>query len=170
VSLQAHTDQLEILADGAVTIISVNDSIEIKAREKIVLQAGQAEMTLEGGDITFACPGKFSVKGGQHVFDGGASKAAELPHLPEGASEFKNFIALNYRGVDGEPMAGVGYRIKFEDGVVITGKLDQAGNARHENVPDKPIHAEYEERAPLSDKPWDPLAAMLTKANGMFGS
>jgi type VI secretion system secreted protein VgrG len=169
VSLQAHTDQLEILADGAVTVISVNDSIEIKAKEKIVLQAGQAALTLQGGDITFACPGKFSVKGGQHLFEGGASKAAELPRLPDGASEIKNFIALNYRGVDGEPMAGAGYKIKFEDGVVISGKLDQAGNARHENVPDKPIRAEYEERSPLSDKPWDPLAAMLAKANGMFG-
>jgi type VI secretion system secreted protein VgrG len=86
VSLQAHTDQLEILADGAVTVISVNDSIEIKAKDKIVLQAGQAAVTLQGGDITFACPGKFSVKGGQHLFEGGASKAAELPHLPGGAS------------------------------------------------------------------------------------
>jgi type VI secretion system secreted protein VgrG len=170
VSLQAHTDQLEILADGAVTVISVNDSIEIKAKQKIVLQAGQAAVTLEGGDITFACPGKFSVKGGQHVFEGGASKAAELPHLADGTSEIKNFIALNYRGVDGEPMAGAGYKIKFADGVVINGKLDDQGNARHENVPDKPIRAEYEEREPLKDKPWDPLAAMLAKANGMFGS
>jgi type VI secretion system secreted protein VgrG len=92
-----------------------------------------------------------------------------LPHLPEGANEVKNFIALNYRGVDGEPMAGAGYKIKFADGVVISGKLDQEGNARHENVPDKPIRAEYEEREPMTDKPWDPLAAMLAKANGMFG-
>jgi type VI secretion system secreted protein VgrG len=168
VSLQAHTDQLEILADGAVTVISVNDSVEIKAKEKIVLQAGQAAVTLEGGDITFACPGKFSVKGGQHLFEGGADKAAELPQLPDGASTIKNFIALNYRAVDGEPMAGVRYKIKFEDGAVISGKLDQQGNARHENVPDKPIRAEYEEREPLTDKPWDPLAAMVAKANGMF--
>jgi type VI secretion system secreted protein VgrG len=169
VSLQAHTDQLEILADGAVTVISVNDSIEIKAKQKIVLQAGQAAVTLDGGDITFACPGNFSVKGGQHLFDAGEGKAAELAHLPDGASEIKNFIALNYRSVDGEPMAGVGYKIKFDGGVVISGKLDQDGNARHENVPDKPIRAEYEERDPLKDKPWDPLAAMLAKANGMFG-
>jgi type VI secretion system secreted protein VgrG len=156
------------MADGAVTVISVNDSIEIKAKEKIVLQAGQAAVTLEGGDITFACPGTFSVKGGQHLFDGGGSKAGELPHLPDGASDIKNFIALHYRGVDGEPMAGVGYKIKFEGGTVISGKLDQEGQARHENVPDKPIRAEYEEREPKKDKPWDPLAAMVAKANGMF--
>jgi type VI secretion system secreted protein VgrG len=90
--------------------------------------------------------------------------------LPDGASEIKNFIALNYRGVDGEPMAGVGYKIRFADGVVITGKLDPAGNARHENVPEHPIRAEYEERPPLVDKPWDPLATMVAKANAMFTS
>ena len=82
VSLQAHTDQLEILADKEVVVVSVNDSIEIKARQKIVLQAGQASITLEGANITFACPGEFSVKGGQHIFDSGASRAADLAPLP----------------------------------------------------------------------------------------
>jgi type VI secretion system secreted protein VgrG len=170
VSLQAHTGQLEILADGAITVISVNDSIEIKAKEKIVLQAGQSSVTLEGGNITFACPGKFTVKGGMHLLDKGASKAAELPHLPDGASEIRNFIALNYRDPDGDPMAGVGYKIKFEGGVVISGKLDNNGNARHENVPEKPISAEYEEREPLPDKPWEPLATVVAKAQSKFSS
>ncbi|QJE02018.1 type VI secretion system tip protein VgrG [Massilia forsythiae] len=82
VSLQAHTDQLEILADQSVTVISVNQDIEVKAGKKIVLQAGQASVTLEGGDITFACPGHFTVKGVQHVFDGGAHGYTELAPLP----------------------------------------------------------------------------------------
>jgi type VI secretion system secreted protein VgrG len=81
-SMQAHTDKLEILADKQVTIISVNDQIEINAKEKIVLQAGQSSVTLEGGNITFACPGEFTVKGAQHQFGSGASKAAELKSLP----------------------------------------------------------------------------------------
>jgi type VI secretion system secreted protein VgrG len=83
VSVQAHTDQLEILADQEVTVISVNDGIEVKASKKIVLQAGQASVTLEGSDITFACPGTFSVKGGQHVLDGGANAAAGIAPLPD---------------------------------------------------------------------------------------
>ncbi|MGJ9419483.1 type VI secretion system Vgr family protein [Massilia sp. CMS3.1] len=82
VSLQAHTDGLEILADKEITVISVNDCIEIKAKEKIVLQAGQSAITLEGGDITFACPGKFSVKGGKHFFDQRKNAAAVLESLP----------------------------------------------------------------------------------------
>jgi type VI secretion system secreted protein VgrG len=81
-SLQAHMDHLEILADGAITVISVNDSIEIKAKEKIVLQAGQSSITLDGANIGFACPGKFTAKGGQHLFDGGANHAAEFNQLP----------------------------------------------------------------------------------------
>jgi type VI secretion system secreted protein VgrG len=83
VSLQAHTDQLEILADKEVTVISVNDGIEVKASRKIVLQAGQASVTLEGRDITFACPGSFSVKGGQHEFDGGTGAAVGIEPLPD---------------------------------------------------------------------------------------
>ncbi len=82
VSLQAHMDQLEIVADKEVVVVSVNDSIEIKASTKIVLQAGQSSVTLEGANITFACPGEFSVKGGQHLFDSGANLAAGLPPLP----------------------------------------------------------------------------------------
>ena len=84
VSLQAHTDQLEILADKAVTVISVNDKIEIKANTKITLQAGQSSITLDGGNITFACPGTFSVKGANHPFGGGGSNSAMLGELPTG--------------------------------------------------------------------------------------
>lgn len=83
VSLQAHTDQLEVLADKAITVISVNDRIEIKAKEKIVLQSGQSSITLDGGGITFACPGNFTVKGSQHIFDEEAVKYAELNQLPD---------------------------------------------------------------------------------------
>ncbi|PWF40980.1 type VI secretion system Vgr family protein [Massilia glaciei] len=82
VSLQAHTDQLEILADKSITVSSVNDSIEINANHKIVLQAGQSSITLESSDITFACPGSLTVKGGQHLFDSGAATNAKLNDLP----------------------------------------------------------------------------------------
>ncbi len=52
-TLQAHTDQMDILADQSVTVTSSNDEIHILAKEKIVLQAGQSSVTLEGSNITF---------------------------------------------------------------------------------------------------------------------
>jgi type VI secretion system secreted protein VgrG len=164
VSLQAHTDQLEILADKEITVISVNDSIEVKAKEKIVLQAGQSSITLEGGDITFACPGNFTVKGAQHLFDGGASKTANLLNLPgELSEEAKHWIALNY--IDPELAEGipeVDYEIHFENGPMLTGTLDKNGKARHENVTPKPVKkVVYKPRQPVDEKPYDPLERIL---------
>jgi len=136
VSLQAHTDQLEILADKEITVISVNDCIEIKAKEKIVLQAGQSAVTLAGGDITFACPGKFTVKGGKHLFDGGANQAANLLNLPgELSEEAKHWIGLHYLDPElAEGIPEVDYKIHFEGGSVLSGTLDKDGKALHENV------------------------------------
>jgi type VI secretion system secreted protein VgrG len=142
VSLQAHTDQLEILADKAITVVSVNDVIEIKANQKIVLQAGQSSVTLEGGNITFACPGNFTVKGGQHVFEAGSSQAISLPALP---SELKSIpimaeipqpgphsLRFAFAGADNvikdHSMVSKKYRITDDLGEILaSGSLDDQG-------------------------------------------
>nr|GEU80230.1 hypothetical protein [Tanacetum cinerariifolium] len=134
VSLQAHTDQLEILADKAITVISVNDVIEVKASQKIVLQAGQSSVTLEGGNITFACPGNFTVKGGQHLFDGGASGFAtfngpsdatvNLASYPDQFSQLINISQLAYNDPE---LIGSHYEIwtKGSNGKLLAqGKID----------------------------------------------
>lgn len=127
VSLQAHTDQLEILADQAVTIISVNDSIEIKAKDKIVLQAGQSAVTLEGQNITFACPGKFSVKGGKHLFDAGARMEASVTRLPDSRPKlFDEGFVLRDEDT-GAPLPNYPYRIVRADGSIEAGTTDEEG-------------------------------------------
>ncbi|WP_208279753.1 type VI secretion system Vgr family protein [Massilia oculi] len=163
VSLQAHTDQLEILADKEVTVISVNDRIEIKAKEKIVLQAGESAITLEGGDITFACPGKFSVKGGKHLFDKGGRNTANLRNLPgELSPEMQHWIALHYLDPEiAEGIPDVDYEIHFQDGTVVTGTLDRDGKALHENVENKAVKKViYKPRKPDDEDPHDPLEAL----------
>jgi type VI secretion system secreted protein VgrG len=126
-SLQSHTDQLEILADKAITVISVNAAIEIKAKEKIVIQAGQSAITLEGGNITFACPGNFTVKGGKHTFDGGASESSVLGGLPD--TRLKGFDE-QIRAVNestGEPIVGLPYKLTTASGDVYYGSTDDDG-------------------------------------------
>jgi type VI secretion system secreted protein VgrG len=164
-SLQAHTDQLELLADKEVTVVSVNSDIQINAKTKIVLKAGQTSITLEGANITFACPGTFSVKGSGHSLAGGASGPAMLPVLPGDLAQMKNWIEINHRDGDSEPMAGQAYKIFFDGGAVIPGKLDANGHARHEGVPDKAIRVEYEPREPEKDVPWDKLDNLVAAAN-----
>ncbi|NYE59773.1 type VI secretion system secreted protein VgrG [Duganella sp. 1224] len=135
VSLQAHTDQLEILADKAVKVISVNDSIEIKANQKIVLQAGQSSITLEGGDITFACPGNFTVKGAQHVFDGGSDTYTSTPPLPADLLPIpvlpidkpKASQVIVLTDLDGHLLKNRPYRIWMKDGTFMEGTTDKNG-------------------------------------------
>lgn len=83
-SMQAHTDALDILADKAVTVTSSNGEIHVLAKRALTLQAGQSAVTLQGGDITFACPGSFSVKGSGNAFVGPESAPAGLSSLPVG--------------------------------------------------------------------------------------
>jgi type VI secretion system secreted protein VgrG len=126
VSLQAHTDQLEIVADKEITVISVNDCIEIKAKEKIVLQAGQSAVTLEGGNITFACPGKFSVKGGKHLFDKGGRQPGISRKLPD--TRLKLFDeAFIVKDADGLPVADLRYTIRRADGSHEEGMTNENG-------------------------------------------
>ncbi len=86
VSLQAHTDTLQILADQDITVISVNDEVTISAKNRIELVAGQSSIVLDGGNIDFNCPGKWEVKASAHAFLGGGSQAAGLPSLPTGTA------------------------------------------------------------------------------------
>ena len=164
VSLQANTGELEILSDKEVTVVSVNDGIEIKANKKIVLHAGQSSITLEGGDITFACPGNFTVKAAKHEFQSGASKTAHLKNLPgELIEDAKHWIALNYIDPEfAEGIADVDYEIHFDGAPMLTGTLDESGRAHHENVQHKPVKkVVYKPRTPIEEKPYEPLDKIL---------
>ncbi|MGY0559256.1 type VI secretion system Vgr family protein [Luteimonas sp. A478] len=97
VSLQAHTGELEVLADQSVTVTATDDRIDVLAKEKIVLQAGQARVTLEGGDITFECPGNFTVKAAQGPFKGGAGGDHRMS-LPDGIVKLNPKRMLDFSG------------------------------------------------------------------------
>ncbi|MCW7538029.1 type VI secretion system tip protein VgrG [Aquabacterium sp. A7-Y] len=146
VSLRAHTDAMEILADGEITVVSVNDEIRIQAKSKIEMVAGQSRITLEGGDITFACPGAFTVKSSGHQWEGPGQGEAQLPFLPDAKlGESPRFVELNYHYDDLEPIAGAPYKVVFESGAVFNGVLDGKGFARIEGVPPGAYRVEYGE-------------------------
>ena len=166
VSVQAHTDALELLAEQAVTITSTEDTLEILAQSKATLQAGQSAIELEGQNITFRCSETFTVKASQRPFLGGENDAALLPALPTGLADgasATHWIALNYLDADTrEPMAGTPYEIHFQGGPVIKGELDDQGKARHDPVPDKTVSkVVYQPRTPNDDQTWPVLEQLL---------
>jgi type VI secretion system secreted protein VgrG len=136
VSVQAHTDELEWLAKEGFTVTSSNDEIHVLAKQKITLKGGQTSIELDGANITLKMPGLLDVKGTSKSFVGPKGNPAELPLLPTGAiNEAQHFIELNHHYDDLEPVKGAAYKLIFDNGAVIRGKVDDNGFARHDGVP-----------------------------------
>jgi type VI secretion system secreted protein VgrG len=117
---------MDILADQSVTVTSTTDSIQVLAKDTIVLQSGQSQITLDGQNITIACPGNFTVKSGTHEWLGSEGQAANLDELPyQLITPIKQRYSLRWQtlsAVDGSLASGVDV-IALEDGSS-TVKLD----------------------------------------------
>ncbi|WP_284084982.1 type VI secretion system Vgr family protein [Acinetobacter haemolyticus] len=160
---EVHTqsDGMDLLAKQGIQIISTEDRIEISSPKEIVITAGGSQIKLNGSGIFPTTGGKFEVKAGQHLFMGGANVNLSVPALPR--FDKKNWIALEHVDVDRTPFANLGYKIFFENNQVIEGRLDELGKAHHENVPDKALRVEYEEKKSEPDKPWEPFSQLIEK-------
>lgn len=139
-SVRAHTDAQQIWSEQDLTVQSTTDEVRIQASKSITLTAGQSQIVIEGGDITFSCPGSWTVKGATHDWLGGGSQAASLPAMPSDGAQITDWIELDYRDPDtGEPVPSASYEIHFQGGAPFKGTLDSSGRARHENVQRLPV-------------------------------
>jgi type VI secretion system secreted protein VgrG len=83
IEYQAQASTITIAAKQDVKIQSQTQHIDWAAAKKIVLSvAGGASLTIEGGNITFECPGKLLVKASKKSFVAGARATYQLPKLP----------------------------------------------------------------------------------------
>ncbi len=84
VDLQAQSDELTFAAKELVKFASVNSHVDFAAAKSITLcTEGGASLTIEGGNITFACPGTISIKAASKSFGGPARQAYVLPKFPQ---------------------------------------------------------------------------------------
>ncbi|KAB2923560.1 MAG: DUF2345 domain-containing protein, partial [Dechloromonas sp.] len=184
-SIQAHSDAMEILADQSITVTSSNDEIHLLAKDKIVLQAGQSSVTLEGQNITFACPGTFSVKGSNQAFLGPGNGAAELESLPTGnvaQQAAPAFTEASYSGqyelfkTDNRPFEGYDYEIRSNrSGKTLgSGKSDSAGFAKLVTTPQEERITAYKsikrESERITENWQGKLAAAVVAASSRSGT
>lgn len=163
-SLRAHTGTLEILSDEALDITSTRDSVRIQAATRIELTAGGARITLEGPNITFACPGAFTVKAATHAWEGPGGGAVALPALPTAlAAEATHWVGTQYLDLEsGDAIAGAAYDIEFVGGGRLSGTLNAQGEGRHENVANQPVkRITYKPRTPGKEAAHPALTRLL---------
>jgi type VI secretion system secreted protein VgrG len=83
VSVQAQSDVVKVTADKAITVASVTKSVNIAAKEHVMLTAQGAYIKLEGGNIMIHGPGTMAFKASMKELTGPASKSLKLPFLPK---------------------------------------------------------------------------------------
>ncbi|CAM3070649.1 type VI secretion system Vgr family protein [Cupriavidus taiwanensis] len=84
IDLQAQHDLLKLAAREDLTIVSANMNVDIAAAKRIrIATAGGAAITIEGGNITFECPGPITYKAAQRKFEGPSNTNRDLPQVPD---------------------------------------------------------------------------------------
>lgn len=126
-SLRAHTDAQQLWADQDITVQSTEEEVRVFAQDRITLTAGQSQITLQGGDITFTCPGSFTVKGATHEWGGGGSEGAAIQPLPDSRIKLFDEQIRAVSRLSGQPIAGQPYMVKMPDGVTLQGETDAHG-------------------------------------------
>ncbi|WP_159091876.1 DUF2345 domain-containing protein, partial [Xanthomonas fragariae] len=81
--VQAQSDEVRVQSKEGLKLISANAEVELAAGKTIHLAvAGGASVTIEGGNLTFACPGTITVQASKKSFVGPVQQAYPLPQFP----------------------------------------------------------------------------------------
>ncbi|OEY95503.1 type VI secretion system protein [Acinetobacter proteolyticus] len=94
--VHAQTDGIDLFSKQGIQIISSEDRIEIISPKEIVFTAGSSQIKLNGSGIFPTTGGKFEVKAGQHLFEGGANIVVPKLSLPTAKTLFSNQINYNW--------------------------------------------------------------------------
>ncbi|MFC3329484.1 DUF2345 domain-containing protein [Xanthomonas fragariae] len=122
--VQAQSDEVRVQSKEGLKLVSANAEVELAAGKTIHLAvAGGASVTIEGGNLTFACPGTITVQASKKSFVGPVEKSYKLP-VP-GATPYKLKYVL--RDYTGEPLKSADYAMYLADGSVVTGKTNAQG-------------------------------------------
>lgn len=145
VEIRAHSDNIELTAQKTVKVLSVAETVEVAASQSILLTAGGAYIRIKDGNIEIHAPGQIDIKGAQHAFNGPTSSPYDLPTLPKG--DLHNKLELNLTDSNLKPVPGAPYKVLFENGTTMAGKLDANGHAVLRDVPEGTAKAFFGEDA-----------------------
>ncbi|WP_236840175.1 type VI secretion system Vgr family protein [Brenneria goodwinii] len=167
VAVQAQSDELELTGQKDVSVSSVAGRVVVTAGEELTLSCGGGYIRLKGGNIELGCPGNILLKSANVQKMSAASLNIPLPALPAVGPAV---LELDLRDLDMSPVAHAAYTLTFEGGSVITGKLDENGYARHDDVPDEPANVHYELPPSKPEPQWDPWRSMLDESDIWVGT
>ncbi|KVT38701.1 type VI secretion protein [Burkholderia ubonensis] len=157
VEIQAQSNNIELTAQKTVKVLSTTEKVEVAASQGILLTSGGAYIRIQGGNIEIHAPGKIDIKGAQHAFNGPTSGTYDLPALPKGDLHSK--LELNLTDDNLKAVPNAPYKVVFENGTTMAGKLDGNGHAVLRDVPDGAAKVFFGEDA----RPFNPQSVPAAK-------
>ena len=134
VDIQAQSNDLDIIAEKVVRMLSTTSRIEIHAKEEVTISAGGSFIKINSSGITNGTSGKWVAQASMHSMPGPATKPYVMPHLLKPELQ-KTDLEFRHLTDWGEPLAGAAYKATLGDGSVRNGVLDALGIARISDVP-----------------------------------
>jgi type VI secretion system secreted protein VgrG len=134
VEVQAQGDDLDIIAEKVLRLLSTTSRIEIHAKEEVTISAGGSSLKINASGITNSTPGKWIAHASMHTMPGPARDPYVMPHMAK-ADLQKTDLEFRHLTDWGEPLAGAAYKAILSDGSVRKGTLDALGIARISDVP-----------------------------------
>ncbi len=121
--IQAQSDNIEIIADQVLKMISAKKSIEMAAAEEILLTAGGSYFRLSAAGIEQGTLAAYTVWSATQSFNGPKSMPYVLPHWQGDTSH--QFLAKD--SDTGKPHVALAYYIETDDNKTHYGKTDKHG-------------------------------------------
>lgn len=134
VEVQAQSDDLDIIAEKVLRLLSATSRIEIHAKEEVVISAGGSSVKINASGITESTSGKWIAHASMHLMPGPATSNYVMPHLQKAELQ-KTDLEFRHMTYWGAPLAGAAYKATLSDGSTRKGTLDAEGIARISGVP-----------------------------------
>lgn len=134
VDIQAQSNDLDIIADKVLRLLSTTASIEIHAKEEVTISAGGSSIKINATGITESTSGTWTAHASMHTMPGPAKTPYVMPHLPKSELQ-KTDLEFRHLTDWGEPLAGAAYKAILSDGSIRKGALDAQGIARISDLP-----------------------------------
>ena len=126
VEIQAQSDDMDIIADKVLKLISAKASIQLTAAKEITLLADGSYIRINGNGIEQGTKGKWTVYANTRKMLGGKDMQPPETELPSGATQFNEEFCLK-DSMTGELLANTRYEVHFDDGSVVSGTTGEDG-------------------------------------------
>jgi type VI secretion system secreted protein VgrG len=128
-SSQSQAGATRLTADKAVTVASVSGSVNVAAKNHVLLTAQGAGIRLEGSNITLHALGKVDFKASVKELAGPADGSIVQKTLPQAKQIFNEaFVVVDEE--TGQPLPFVRYRLVASGGATVEGLTDAQGRTQ----------------------------------------